>query len=69
MDVVTDSGRIVVSTLQELAAVNGGAEPAGLKEMHDGIVYKYLINGQWRTSTSGRTIQNLTPYDETVSFP
>ena len=36
--------------------------------MHDGIVYKFLVNGEWRTSTSGRTIQNLTPYDETVCY-
>lgn len=53
--------------LQEIASAGGeAAEPEGLKEMHDGIVYKYLVNGQWRTSSSGRTIQNLTPYDETV---
>lgn len=39
-----------------------------MKEMHDGIVYKYLVNGQWRTSSSGKTIQNLTPYDETVCY-
>lgn len=36
--------------------------------MHDGIVYKFLVNGEWRKSTSGRTIQNLTPYDETVCY-
>ena len=44
------------------------SEHPGLKEMHEGIVYKYYVNGIWRISTSGRTIQNLTPYDETVCY-
>jgi glyceraldehyde-3-phosphate dehydrogenase (NADP+) len=52
-----------------LQAVEGGeGEPDALKEMHEGIVYKYFVNGTWRVSTSGRTIQNLTPYDETVCY-
>merc|ERR1712100_911102 len=48
--------------------VVGGEEPDWMKCMHDGIVYKYFCNGEWRTSTSGRTIKNLTPYDEKVCY-
>lgn len=53
--------------MQEIYHATGeDVEPEVLAVMHDGIVYKYLVNGEWRTSKSGRTIQNLTPYDETV---
>ncbi|TFJ88382.1 hypothetical protein NSK_000731 [Nannochloropsis salina CCMP1776] len=49
-------------------AMGADSEPDSLKEMHDGIVYKFLVNGEWRKSTSGRTISNLTPYDETICY-
>lgn len=56
----------IKSSMEPLAV--GGEEPDWMKIMHDGIVYKYYCNGEWRTSSSGRTIKNLTPYDEKVCY-
>ncbi|CAN0078735.1 unnamed protein product, partial [Heterosigma akashiwo] len=36
--------------------------------MHDGDIYGYLVNGEWRKSESGNTLKILTPYDESQCF-
>ena len=65
---ITFVGSAAMCIFQEIHHATGeDVEPEVLSEMHEGIVYKYLVNGSWRTSSSGRTIKNLTPYDETVS--
>eukprot|EP00871_Galdieria_phlegrea_P005506 jgi/Galph1/5957/GphlegSOOS_G4551.1 len=36
--------------------------------MKQGNTYKYLSNGEWRTSSTGKTMKDYTPYDGTEAF-